>query len=392
MSMRIAFVTYEYPPFIIGGAGTYAEKITCELAKLGHDVFVFTPQIEKLSREKVNVPNLKIIRVQINDRLPFKALQFWLRLPKVIKSAEQHGKFDIIHFNGLSYWFLKKRLIKASHIVTIHHLVTDAIKSNNLSMVSRIKNLSGENSLIIPWIEKRCIHSADKIIAVSNFTKDQILKYYKVEPGNISVIYNGIELNTQSFSEDALKATKKEFGLDDKPVLLFVGRVDDTRKGLDILIIALPKVLEKVDVYLLAVGKGDQTKARELAESIGVSNKIVFTGFVDDITLKKCYALCDVYVCPSRLEGFGLTLLDAMAVGKPIVATKVGAIPEIIRDKANGVLVKVDDENSLARAIYQALSIISDNDNYSYRILKDKFNWAKNTKKVEQLYAGEISG
>lgn len=385
-------MTYEYPPFIIGGAGTYAEKVTCELAKLGHEIFVFAPQIEKLSREAVNVPNLRIIRVRINDRLPFKALQFWLSLPKVIKTAEKNGKFDIIHFNGISYWFLKKRLGSAPHIVTIHHLVTDAIKSNNLSMVSRFKNLSGENSLIIPWIEKRCIRFADKIIAVSNFTKDQILKNYNVEPGKTSVIYNGIDLNTQSFSEEDVEATKKGFVLDNKPVLLFVGRVDDPRKGLDMLIKALPKVLKKGDVNLLVVGKGDQTKARELAESIGVSNKIVFTGFVDDITLKKCYALCDVYVCPSRLEGFGLTLLDAMAAGKPIVATRVGAIPEVIRDKANGVLAEPDDENSLARAIYQALTTISDNDNFSCRILKDKFNWAKNTKILEKFYAGDISG
>lgn len=385
-------MTYEYPPFIIGGAGTYAEKVTCELAKLGHEIFVFAPQIEKLSREAVNVPNLRIIRVRINDRLPFKALQFWLSLPKVIKTAEKNGKFDIIHFNGISYWFLKKRLGSAPHIVTIHHLVTDAIKSNNLSMVSRFKNLSGENSLIIPWIEKRCIRFADKIIAVSNFTKDQILKNYNVEPGKTSVIYNGIDLNTQSFSEEDVEATKKGFVLDNKPVLLFVGRVDDPRKGLDMLIKALPKVLKKGDVNLLVVGKGDQAKARELAELVGVSNKIVFTGFVDDITLKKCYALCDVYVCPSRLEGFGLTLLDAMAAGKPIVATRVGAIPEVIRDKANGVLAEPDDENSLARAIYQALTTISDNDNFSCRILKDKFNWAKNTKILEKFYAGDISG
>lgn len=386
--MRIAFVTFEYPPFIIGGAGTYAEKITCELAKLGHDVFVFTPQIEGLHKETVDVPNLRIIRVSLSGRLPFRALQFWLRLPEEVKAAEQNGKFDIIHFNGLSYWFLGKRLVNAPHIVTIHHLVTDAIKSNNLSMVSRFKNLSGENSLIIPWIEKRCIHFADKIIAVSNFTKNQILKNYNVEPGKISVIYNGIDLNTQSFSEEDLEATKKEFGLDDKPVLLFVGRVDDPRKGLDILIKALPKVLEKHDVNLLAVGKGDQIKARELAESIGVSNKIVFTGFVDEKTLNKCYAICNVYVCPSRLEGFGLTLLDALAAGKPIVATRVGAIPEIIRDKVNGVLVEVEDINSMAKTICRYL----DNDyavnNFSF--LVDDFDWVRNTKILEHIYNKEL--
>ncbi len=386
--MRIAFVTFEYPPFIIGGAGTYAEKVTCELAKLGHEIFVFTPQIDEFHKETINVPNLKIIRVHINGRLPFKALQFWLRLPEEIKIAEQNGKFDIIHFNGISYWFLKKKLVNAPHIVTIHHLVIDAIKSNNLSTVSRFKDLCGENSLIIPWIEKRCIHSADKIIAVSNFTKEQILKNYNIEPGKTSVIYNGIDFKTRSFSEEELEATKKGFGLDNKPVLLFVGRVDDPRKGLDMLIKALPKVLEKVDVNLLVIGKGDKTKVRELAESIGVSNKIIFTGFVDEITLKKCYALCDAYVCPSRLEGFGLTLLDALAAGKPIVATRVGAIPEIIIDKANGVLVGVEDTNSMSDAICKYIeNDYAVNDCSS---LLDVFDWVRNAEILERIYNKEL--
>ena len=79
-------------------------------------------------------------------------------------------------------------------------------KSNNLSTVSRFKDLCGENSLIIPWIEKRCIHSANKIIAVSNFTKEQILKNYNIEPGKTSVIYNGIDFKTRSFSEEELRS------------------------------------------------------------------------------------------------------------------------------------------------------------------------------------------
>lgn len=392
VSMRVAFVTYEYPPFIIGGAGIYAEKLTRELARLGHDIFVFTPYIEKLNKKTVNMPNLKVIRVKVNNRLPFKALQFWLRLPKKIKEIHKKSKFDIIHFNSLSYWFLRRRLINAPHIATIHHLVLDAIENNDLGLISRIKDISGENSLIIPWIEKWCIESCDKIIAVSNFTKSQILKYYQVDEEKVSVVYNGIDSSTLHFTDTELATTRKRFGLDDKPLLLFVGRVDDRRKGLDILIKALPKILEKVNANLLVVGKGDQTRFCSLADS-SVKNNIKFTGFVDDITLKKCYALCDVYVCPSRLEGFGLTILEAMSAAKPIVAAKAGAIPEVLGDETNVILVETEDINSLAEAIYQLLSnIVSNNIFCRNQLFKDKFNWSGNAKAIEHIYVGEISG
>ncbi|MBA7620190.1 hypothetical protein ES703_27535 [subsurface metagenome] len=107
--MRLAFITFEYPPFIIGGAGICATNITREIAKLGNQVIVFTPKINKLE-EKCNINNLEIRRIRINERLPFKALQFWLRLPKAVKKTENENRFDIIHFNGISYWFLKKRI------------------------------------------------------------------------------------------------------------------------------------------------------------------------------------------------------------------------------------------------------------------------------------------
>ena len=187
--MRIAFITFEYPPFIIGGAGIYAINVTRKLAKLGHEVIVFTPQIG-LGESIDDDGNLKICRIALNNNLPFKALQFWLKLPEAMMKTESSNKFDIIHFNGLSYWFMKNKLSEAPNVVTIHHLVTDAIKSNNLSLISRFKDISGENSFFMSFIEKRCIKYADNIISVSKFTKKQIVETYKINPEKINVIYN----------------------------------------------------------------------------------------------------------------------------------------------------------------------------------------------------------
>ena len=87
---------------------------------------------------------------------------------------------------------------------------------------------------------------------------------------------------------------------------------------------------------------------RDLAEPL--AGKIIFIGYVDEVTLKKFYSLCNVYVCPSRLEGFGLTILEAFAAGKPVVATNVGAIPELLQEK-NGMLVEKEDISGMAKAI-----------------------------------------
>lgn len=386
--MKVAFVTFEYPPFIIGGAGVYSLHITRELAKLGHQVVVFTPNILENGPES-DISNLKVCKVSINKKLPFKALQFWLELPSEIKKFEKDSQFDILHFNSLSYWFFKKRLSKAKHIVTVHHLVNDAIINNNLSFISRMKDLSGENSFFMSFLENKCIKAPDKLVAVSNFTKKQIINSYNVDPNKIEVIYNGIDLSSNSFTEYEISKVRNQLNLPKRPILLFVGRVDDPRKNLNFLLKSIKQVLENIDVTLLVVGKGDQTRARLLITSLGISNNVVFTGYVDDNFLKICYYLCDIYVCPSRLEGFGLTILEAMAAGKPIVATNVGAISELMSDNDSGILVEPNDINGMSNAICTILQdkmFKKDTGHENMSNIKTKFDWNVNAKETENLY------
>ncbi len=386
--MRIAFVTFEYPPFINGGAGIYALNITRELVKLGHQVVVFTPDVSE-NKSKSDLYTLKIKKVPVNKKLPFKALQFWLHLPNEIQKFEKDTRFDIVHFNGISYWFLKKRLSKAKHIVTIHHLVKDAIKNNNLSFISRLKDISGENSLFMSFLEKKCIKSPDKLVAVSNFTKKQIIESYDIDPAQIEVIYNGIDLNGYSFPDEEIVKTKKQLNLTEQPVILFVGRVDDPRKDLDFLLRSIHKVLGEVDVTLLVTGKGDQAESRKLIDSLGIAKNVVFTGYVDDKYLKKCYALCDIYVCSSKLEGFGLTLVEAMMAGKPIVATNVGAIPEIIQNGINGILVESGDIEGMCMSICTLLKnqkMVDDIGKKNAEHVGNKFNWNQDARELLEVY------
>lgn len=389
-SMRIAFITVEYPPNINGGAGEYAFQITRELARLGHNVVVFTPKANAIRSSCNCQRGLEICEVGIRQSMPFKSLQFWLRLPKAIKEAETKEKFDIVHINGISYGFIKRRLTLAPHIVTIHHLVVDAINSNKLSFVDRSFDIGKETSIIFPSIERRCIECADGIIAVSKFTKGRISEFYNVRPDKISVIYNGVCSDERDYTKVELEELRHKFGLDEKPIVLFVGRVDDPRKGLDILLKAFRSVLNEVNANLLIVGKGDQCSAREYASKLGISDKIIFTGYLDSEDLKKCYHICDIYVSPSRLEGFGLTIIEAIARGVPIVATNAGAISEIIENRTNCILVDVEDTDAIAQAILLLAKDKASSGNLmkgNQGLLNVKFNWEVAAKGVEDIYS-----
>lgn len=385
--MKIAFITYEYPPSIMGGAGVYAERTTEELAKLGHQITVFTPDIYDNGNE-IPKDNLKIIRIPINKRLPFKAMQFWLKLPKEVKNIEMKEKFDIVHINGNSYFSFRKKISKAPHVVMVHHSVMDTIKTNKMNFISRILNIGAEDSFIMPLIEKKVINLAQKIVVPSYFTKNSIINHYKIDSSIIEVIYEGMTFKNYSKSMDN-NTINNGIG---KNLILFVGRVDDPRKGLDILLRIFKKVLFELDCQLLIVGSGNPENALSLAKSLDILDKIFFAGQVDNNTLYKYYNLCDVYVCPSKLEGFGLTILEAISVGKPVVAFKVGSIPELIENYYNGILIERNDIDNFATAICYLLKngklkwTTEERINY----IKENFSWENSAKQLENLYTNMV--
>jgi len=384
--MKIAFVTFEYPPFLMGGAGVYAKHITQELVNLGHEITVFTPNIVENNEITFSNNNLKLIKIDVNKNIPFKALQFWLNLPKVLKEKHESEKFDLVHINGFnSYWFIRK-LINIPHVLTVHHTTQDVLESNKKKILYRIKDLSGENNYLFPIIEKKAVKCANKIIAVSEFTKRRIIEIHKINPDDIHVIYNGINKYSGNSKINPKKFKEKE-NLPDKKMILFVGRVNDPRKGLHALIKAFKGVLEEIDAILVVLGSGDKTEFVKLSEELKISPNIFFKGYVAENSLNKFYQSCDVYICPSKLEGFGLTILEAISNGSPVIASNVGAIPEILEDGENGLLVDVDNSNQLHKAICYLLK----NESLINRIrlnnrLYAPIGWIDSAKNVQNLY------
>ena len=359
MFTRIAFITFNLHPYTGGGSGVYARLLTREMARKGNDVVVFAPAHKTRAFGLDNQERSEHRLVRVSNELPYKALQFWLRLPKEVRIAEKEGAFDIVHFNGISYWFARRRVARAPQVSTIHHLVKDTVIGSRPTMTSRLWDVGGENGFLMPIVEKRSTYCSDMVITVSKFTHDQLLGQYPYLQGKIAIVQNGVEFDRNSISKKTIEETRTKFGIPRRPVILFVGRTNDHRKGLDTLLKAFAVVARNSSAVLLIVGKGGLEKMGNIINSQDLVDRIIITGQVDDDVLKTCYMISDIFVCPSRLEGFGLTVLEAMAAGRPIIASNVGAIPELVSDNENGFLVSAENPNEMAERI---LGLLSDPD------------------------------
>jgi len=385
--MKIAFITFQYPPFVQGGAGTYAYNLAKELARLGHEVHVIAPRVAGCDKESVE-EGLFVHRLSFLNKPFLAALSFWFSLRKEFSSLEQlAGGFDIVHDNGLSAFSLSSKAVFCPRVITIHHLARTTLKALETSLFDRIKNPRRETG-ISPLVEPLCIRRADRIIAVSQFTKQDIMDVFNIPDSRIEVICHGAYPENYVFSEEARVKLRSALGIKSQPMILFVGRLVP-RKGVDILLRALPQVLRETEVKLVLAGSGNQHEYQHLAQALGIPDKLCFLGRVPDDTLRLLYSSCDLFVLPSRLEGLGIVVLEAMAAGKPIIATSVGGIPELIESGQNGILVEAGDEGKLASAIVKVLSdkslarVIGEN---NMKKVRERYSWEVAARKAERLY------
>lgn len=388
-ALKVCFVSMQYPPHTLGGAGVYAHSLCNELAKMGHEIHVITYATRKTSPQST-ADNVHIHRIAVTGKPLLKTVSYWLKLRKNYKKLQKEIDFDLLHANVTSDLSLTRKLVKTPRIVTVHHLAKNTFSVSH-DRLSRF----GEETSIASWLEKKLIdfdrtviQRADKIIAVSRFTKASITSAYHVPSSKIHVIHNGIYPQQYNCNETNSAETKKTSPTKNEPSILYVGRLEQ-RKGLDFLLLAFALLSQQAKCSLIIAGSGEQAPYRRLAKKLGINNKVSFTGHADEATLKRLYAACDVFVLPSLLEGFGLTILEAMASAKPVVATKVGGIPEIVKNNVHGKLVQRENPEQLCKALKffienpeKAKKIGEQNRKY----VAETFSWAKTAKETELLY------
>ena len=391
--MKICFVSYEYPPLIIGGAGVYAVHMAKELAQLGHEVHVISPGIYNQKGDSVE-DDVFVHRVPIIHEPFLGAPSFWFsslrKYPDIYRGM---GGFDVVHGNsGIGDLSFFRWRVKGPRVVTTHHLAsTAAIHCSFLDRLSPSLE-TGFPSLIS---ERHVIHRADRIIAVSNFTKNDLIRTHKIPSSRIEVIYNGVSPEGFVFPKEEILRVRASLHLENEIGFLFVGRVDDYRKGLLLLLKAWELFSRKEkSAKLVVVGPGDQTIAKTHARLLDIEESTVFKGYVGNETLNKIYCACDIFVSPSLLEGFGLTLVEAMAAGKPIIAFRVGAIPEIVKDGFNGKTLGSRDPSEFAKAMEfftRNPECIGRVGSYNRDYASKRFSWKITAVATERVYEELLS-
>ncbi len=182
------------------------------------------------------------------------------------------------------------------------------------------------------------------------------------------------------------------------PTLLFIGQLTP-RKGYDLLVRALPQVVERYPTAIVQIVSGLNTADREAMEAMageaGVAERIEFLGRVDDARLVELFRDADMYVTPTRYEGFGLTLLEAMAAGCPVVSTAIPVVDEIIEHGQNGWLTPYNDPDGLAQGILRLLddpALRRRLATAGARTVKEQFDGSKIVRQFEQVYEQVVAG
>jgi glycosyltransferase involved in cell wall biosynthesis len=240
----------------------------------------------------------------------------------------------------------------------------------NLSPICfALKKLSGLNYVVIihgieVWnlqskLLKKSLAEATTLFAVSRYTRDKVQEQIPALKGKIEIVANTVDASRfmpQPKSADLMS----RYSLSGYQTLLTVGRLSasDSYKGYDTIMRALPEVLRvKPKVKYLIVGKGDALASlKKLARELGIEANVIFTGFVPDEELVDYYNLSDAFVMPSKGEGFGIVFLEAMACGKPVLASNADGACDPLMDGKLGILVDPDDEKEVAQAILRLLN------------------------------------
>ncbi|MBL9090979.1 MAG: glycosyltransferase family 4 protein [Planctomycetaceae bacterium] len=209
------------------------------------------------------------------------------------------------------------------------------------------------------WMTRRILNGADFIVANSDNTRRILSTRWRVPDRRIHVIHPGVDCDLFHPSEDPI--AKSNLGWDGRTVVLTVGRLQQ-RKGHDRLIEALDVIRKSIPNVLYAVlGDGEERiRLAQLAERLGVADRVQFLGEVSDEKLMSCYRQCDLFALPNRqvaedIEGFGMVLIEAQACGKPVIAGASGGTAETMQPGVTGEVIPCETAGPLAAAVIRLL-------------------------------------
>jgi glycosyltransferase involved in cell wall biosynthesis len=386
--MKVCLVTNIFPPDFVGGPGEVVYNLQKYLLEQGIETYVFTCG----SNDK-RYP--KTIRTYGGKQL-FPAIS-----PLYFKTIDRFH-FDVMNFHaesgmGIAPLMFLKRSTKI--ITTLHSEVLTESKSTKPVKISGIviekpstKELVAKNFLSIIKLTGIYMELAvsDRIIAVSEKTKEDFLRQHQISKNKMTVIHNGVDCEkfNPKISGESVRTT---YSLDDSPLILTIGG-NILIKGTIFAFFALSqivKVLPKVKLIVVGIDKKNRERLRPILTNLGIMNNVILVGRIPNYEMPLYYSSSDLVLLPSLSENFPVVALEAMSSGKPVIASRVGGIPELVSNNENGILVSPSNVEQLVEALLRLLenqSLRNRLGNMGRKLVEEKYDW----KKIGQLYLKEF--
>ncbi|HET9017831.1 MAG TPA: glycogen synthase [Thermomicrobiaceae bacterium] len=331
---KVAIFTNEYPPNVYGGAGVHVEYLSRALSR-------FVPvEVRCFGAQRVDEPNLTVRgyvgwdEVRRNTDTRFTgALD---ALSRDLAMAKDSFDASVVHCHTWytdAAGFLAKQLWGVPLVVTIHSL--EPLRPWKVEQLGAGYHLSS-------WMERTGIENADAVVAVSQGTRDDVLRFFDVDPERVHVIHNGIDL--AQYRRTAASDALVRHGIDpDRPSVLFVGRIT-RQKGIIHLVNAIPDIDPAIQVVLCAGAPDTPEIGREMTERVATVSAdrpgvVWIREMMPREEVIEFYSHATVFCCPSVYEPFGIINLEAMACETPVVASAVGGIPEVVVPGDTGILI-----------------------------------------------------
>lgn len=358
MALKIAVIKSRAVPFglkdedLDGGTRNLTETVRA-FAREGLAVSIFTSSLGSTAPRVETVDGITIHRLPIHVDLRQTGIDLDVERAGVLAKAllayppYADTMFDFLHthhWTSAAPELLERRRHLRLHLHTPHLLVVEKLRL--LGLPDNPRALA---------IEKSALATADRIIAVSRSEAEAVSKHYGINEGRVSVIPNGV---SREFLANPMDGPRLAVNLGLSPLrLVSVGRLA-RQKGVDILVRAVALASERgLDVHCTVIGGPYHSEPDELpmlidlASKLGVSDRVEFVGQRNTLAVVETLLASSVYVQPTRYESQGLAILEAMAVGLPVITTRLAAVSEYLRDGVNGILIDPESHEATVEAL-----------------------------------------
>jgi glycosyltransferase involved in cell wall biosynthesis len=389
--MKICSVVSGRPDTTRGGVELSLWKVSRELTKLGcdvHIVFDRTASSDRTSDFTVDGIHLYGVGSPSYSALD-KVLSFKSSASQKLKEIDMIHDVDVFTFHGnyslLPAIPLRKHVSKPflyhSYATLLYEAQTHLFKIPSIKMAPNFVRKLSMYSFYIP-LEVLTLKFLEGIVVPSYLAVNEFLKFYHYPESRLRVVPLGQDL----FELYGESTVTKEERYEGKKVLLFVGN-EWYRKGVWYLLLALREIVNKMPNIVLIMTGPPQEPFLSLIRKLKLDNFVILVGNMDEKTLAKYYALCDLFVLPSFHEGFSNTIIEVMAFGKPVVTTPIAGYP-VIEDGKDGFLVQPHDYKAIAASITKLLideSLCHEMGRNAMQKAK-QYTWRESAKKILQVY------